>query len=128
MKAILFLFLISLLACKINIIEIGICLVSKSKIQEMGSQILSKVSTEEYSEILQTLFNSIPDIYRAVIECISEPIDDEPILKIRNETQTSDNADKEKAPEGCRNPSDYQVCRRLDFSPTLCKYRHCVKL
>ena len=125
MKAILFLFLISLIACKINFIEIGICLVSKSKIQEIGSQILSKVSTKEYSEILPTLFNSIPDIYKAVTECISKSTNDEPILKGMDPTQMYDYADKEKAPEGCRNAREYGVCRRLDFSPTICKYRHC---
>ena len=119
MKAILFVFLISLIACKINIIEFGICLVSKSKVQEIGSKILSKVFTKEYSEILPTLFNSIPDIYKSVIECISEPIDDEPILKVIDDKKI------ENAPEGCRNAREYGVCRRLDFSPTLCRYRHC---
>ena len=116
MKAILFLFLISLIACKINIIEIGMCLVSKYKIQEIGSEILSKISKKEYSEILPTLFNSIPDIYKVVTECLSEPTDDEPILKVK---------ELEKATAGCRNAREYGVCRRLDFSPTICKYRHC---
>ena len=113
MKALVFLFLISLIACKANIIEVGICLVSKPKVQELGLKIVSKVLTKEYSEILPTLLNSIPDVYKAVVECLSNPTDDEPILQIR-----------EKAPAGCRNAREYGVCRRYD-SATLCKYRHC---
>ena len=114
MKAFVFLFLISLIACKINIIEVGICLVSKPKVQELGLKIVSKVVTKEYSEILTTMINSVPDIYAAVTECLSNPTDDEPILE-----------QKEEAPAGCRNSREYDVCRRLDFSSTLCRYRHC---
>ena len=114
MKAFVFVFLISLIACKINIIEVGICLVSKPKVKELGLKVLSKVLTKEYSEILPTVLNSIPDIYTALTECLSNPTDDEPILQQRD-----------KAPEGCRNAREYGVCRNLDFSPTLCRYRHC---
>ena len=80
MKVVLFLCLISLFACKIDILETVQCLISKPKVKELGLKLFSYVYTKEYSKILPSLVNSLPDLYNAFIECLTKKDDEDIVL------------------------------------------------
>ena len=81
MKAILVLCLISLITCKIDVLESIKCFVGRPKVQELGLKIFSYVYTKNYSEILPAVINAVPDLYKAVKECLIE----DALLKCRNQ-------------------------------------------
>ena len=94
MKIVLLLCLISLFACKINIIETGICLISNPKIKEFGLKLLSYLNTQQFSDVLPTIIKSFPELYDAFTECLSNSKEEDIVLQ-----------DSE-----CRHPIGYQLC------------------
>ena len=75
MKKILLLCLISLFSC--NLLDIGQCLMSKPKIQELVLKVLSYNSTKDYSKMFSTIVSSLPDAFKDAIDCLSKPKDEE---------------------------------------------------
>ena len=103
MKAILVLCLISLITCKIDVLESIKCFVARPKVQELGLKIFSYVYTKNYSEILPAVINAVPDLYKAVQECLIEDAH----LK-------------------CRNEDGYYLCLKIN-PPGKGRTEHCLK-
>ena len=107
MKIILLLCLLTLFSCKIDLIETAKCLISQPKIKELGLQIFNHIKSKDFSKILQTLMNSLPDLYNNLTKCLSEPDDENVILK---------------APPNCKHPFNYSVCEAI-YKPMLVTYK-----
>lgn len=71
MRTVLLLCLISLLACKTDFLEVVKCVISKPKVQELGLKLFSYLVNKQYSEILPAVLKSLPDLYTAVVDCLS---------------------------------------------------------
>ena len=118
MRTVLLLCLLSLFACKVDFIETVKCIVSKPKVKEFGLKLFSYIYTKQYSEILPALLKSLPDLYNAVTECLSNPNEDI-ILK-----KTDD--------DKCKHPFLYTLCmlgcdNNPDiFCPKDCFNRNCL--
>ena len=97
MRIVLLLCLISLFACKVDLLETLKCVVSKPKVQELGLKLFSYLYTKEQSELVPALLKSLPDLYNAVVECLSNPNQDV-VLKSK--------ADDDK----CKHPVKFALC------------------
>ena len=97
MRIVLLLCLISLFACKVDLLETLKCVVSKPKVQELGLKLFSYLYTKEYSELVPALLKSLPDLYNAVVECLSNPNQDV-VLK------------STAADDKCKHPVLYALC------------------
>ena len=80
MKTILLLCLLALFSCKLDIFGIAKCFVSQPKTQKLGLDILNIAFTKDYSKILPTVLNSLPELYNALMECINEPEKEEDVI------------------------------------------------
>ena len=83
MKAVLFLCLLALFACNNDIIATIKCIIGKPEVQNLGLKIISYIVNKNYGKILPEILNSLPDLIKAIKGCISEKIenDDEVVLK-----------------------------------------------
>ena len=79
MKAVLFLCLLALFSCKLNIIETAQCLISRPKVQLLALKVLNLVYNKDFSNVLPTLVNSFPELYNAFLECTKN--EEEVVLK-----------------------------------------------
>ena len=92
MRVVLILCLLSLFACSIDILEVGKCLLSKPKVLELALKVFSLISSQDYSNILPSVLNSLPDLFNALTECLS-----------KTETETT-------LKGGCEHPVRYAAC------------------
>ena len=84
MKAVLFLCLFALFTCSIDdVIGTVKCVVRKPKVQELGLKLFSYLYTKDYDKILPAVLGSLPDLFQAVTECVSQKVvnDDDVVLK-----------------------------------------------
>ena len=81
MKVVLFLCLITLFACKADILEVAQCLISKPEFKELGLQLINHFSNQDYSKLVPSMLNSLPELFNAVTECLTKK-DDDVVLKV----------------------------------------------
>ena len=119
MRTVLLLCLISLFACKVDVLEILKCVVSKPKVQELGLKLFSYLYTKEYSELVPALLKSLPDLYNAVVECVSNPNQDV-LLKSSAAGDKCEHIIKYTlCTLGCEDENPFQDCHKI-CSETFC--------
>ena len=95
MKAVLFLCLLAFMACEKDIIDIGTCIYTAPKVQEIISEAMVAIITKDYTKIIDKIKESLPELIQIVIGCITE----QPAVE-----------DAPKA-EGIFNPQCEYICR-----------------
>ena len=70
MKAVLFLCLLAIISCEVDFWEVCKCVIADKKVQELGLKLVSVVYTKDFSKIIPTIVNAVPDLYNAVTNCI----------------------------------------------------------
>ena len=84
MKAVLFFCLFALFTCSIDdVITTVKCVADKPKVQELGLKLFSYLYTKDYDKILPAVLGSLPDLVKAVKECVPKKAvnDDDVVLK-----------------------------------------------
>ena len=79
MKVFFVLFLFTFISCEKSIIDIGMCLYKNPTVKEIVNEALIALTTKDFSKLLPKIVNSLPEIIKAAITCISE--EDEVNLK-----------------------------------------------
>ena len=83
MKVVLFFCLFALFTCSIDdVIATVKCVAGKPKVQELGLKLFSYLYTKDYDKILPAVLGSLPDLVKAVTECVSQKVvnDDDVLL------------------------------------------------
>ena len=73
MKVVLFFCLFALFTCSIDdVIATVKCVAGKPKVQELGLKLFSYLYTKDYDKILPAVLGSLPDLVKAVSECVPQ--------------------------------------------------------
>ena len=78
MKAIYFIFLLSLVCCK-NTLETILCFVTNKKIINQVSNVINSLKTEDFGKVLQSAIEAYSIVKNEAEKCLEE---DEPVLQI----------------------------------------------
>ena len=71
MKAILFLCLLAFMTCEKDIIDIGKCIYKAPKVQELISDVIVAIATQDYSQLLARLQEALPQLVQVVLGCLT---------------------------------------------------------
>ena len=72
MKVFLVLCLMAFITCKKSIIDIGMCMYKDPKVKDVVNTAVIAFVTKDYGKILPKIISSIPDIFKAALNCIVE--------------------------------------------------------
>ena len=76
MKAILFLCLLAFMTCEKDIIDIGKCIYKAPKVQELISDVIVAIATQDFTKLLPKIKEALPELIQIVLGCI---IDDKAV-------------------------------------------------
>ena len=83
MKAILFLCLLAFMTCEKDIIDIGKCIYKAPKVQELISDVIVAIVTQDFTKLLPKVKEALPDLIKTVLGCIidTKAVEDEAKLE-----------------------------------------------
>ena len=83
MKAVLFLSLLAFMTCEKDIIDIGKCIYKAPKVQELINDVIVAIATKDYSKLLPKIKESLPELIKIVLSCITDnkTIEEQPKLE-----------------------------------------------
>ncbi len=71
MKAVLFVCLLAFIACANDIIDIGVCIYQAPIVQELISDVVVAIATQDYSQLLARLQEALPQLVQVVLGCLT---------------------------------------------------------
>ena len=83
MRAVLLLCLLAFMTCEKDIIDIGKCIYKAPKVQELISDVIVAIATQDFSKLLPKIKEAIPELIQIVLGCLTDTkaIEEQPKLE-----------------------------------------------
>ena len=88
MKAVLLLFLLAFISCEKDIIDIGKCIYKAPKVQELINDVIVAIVTQDFTKLLPKIKESLPDLIKIVLGCLTDTKAIEDETKLENMFQS----------------------------------------
>ena len=88
MKAVLLLCLLAFISCEKDIIDIGKCIYKAPKVQELINDVIVAIVTQDFTKLLPKIKESLPDLIKIVLGCLTDTKAIEDETKLENMLQS----------------------------------------